>query len=158
PPRGDAERNRDLSLGFLELGFAPRGPRRPPRPAATKNGRKNIAQTAAIGHVEFAAVGWSAAAAPRSGSAATAPKAAGPGKRAVATELIVFLALVGVAQHVVRFVDFLEAVGGLRIVGIAVGMMLLGQPPEGLLDLVRRGGFSDSQQLIVVALCCHYCP
>ena len=57
-----------------------------------------------------------------------------------------------------RFIDFLEALGRLRIVGIAIRMVLLGQPPEGFLDLVRRGGFGDSQHLIVVALCCHYWP
>src|SRR5690348_15871708 len=43
---------------------------------------------------------------------------------------MVLLPLLGIGEHVVRFVDLLEALDGLRIVGIAVGVVLLGQPPE----------------------------
>jgi hypothetical protein len=45
----------------------------------------------------------------------------------------------------VRLVDFLEAVGGLRIVGIPIGMVQLGQAAKRFLDFVRRGRLSDSQ-------------
>src|SRR6266850_2909438 len=118
--RGDTKRNRDLCLDFFGLRFAPPPPPPPPppaRPAPPEDGREDVPQTAEVGDVEIAAVWRSATATPCAGSAATtAPKAAGASKRAVATELIVFLALVGVAQDVVRFVDFLETVGGLRSV------------------------------------------
>src|SRR5437867_148964 len=150
--RGDTERNRDLGLGFLRLGFATSCA------AAPEDRREDVAQAAEVGDVEVA-VRRTAAAAPCAGPppAATA-KAARAGERAIPAQLIVFLALLGVAQDVVRFIDLLEALGGLRIVGIAVRVMLFGQPPKGFLDFVRRGGFGDSQHLIVVALCCHYCP
>src|SRR5204863_8944342 len=118
-----------------------------------ENGREDVAQAAEVRDVEITAGAAGAAAFRRASAARTTA-----GERTVAAELVVFLPLVGIAQHVVRFVNLLEALGGLRVVGIAVGMVLLGQAPESLLDLVRGGGFSDSQHLIVVALCCHYCP
>src|SRR6266487_801708 len=140
--RRDAKRNGDLRLGVFGLGFASGAS------PATKDRREDVAEAAKIGDIEVAAV-----------LGRGTPTAAALGaERAVAAHLIVFLPLVSVAEHVVRFVDLLEALGGLRMVGTAVGMVLLGQPPEGLLDFVRRGGLGDSQHLIVVALCCHYWP
>ena len=68
----------------------------------------------------------------------------------VSTELIVLLALLGIAQHVVRFVDLLEALGRLRVIGIAVGMVLLRQPAERLLDVVGGRRLGDTEDLIVV--------
>src|SRR5262249_39066103 len=146
--RRDAERDRDLGLDLLRLGFAGAAP-------APEDGREDVSQAAEIRNVEVAAFLLGAPAAPT----AAEPAASSPaGKRTVAAQLIVLLALVNVAQHVVRLIDLLEAVGGLRVVGVAVRMVLLREAPERLLDLVRGGGFGDSQHLIVVALCCHYCP
>src|SRR5205807_2425898 len=44
------------------------------------------------------------------------PAAPGARERPVAAQLIVLLPLLGIAQHVVRFVDLLEALRGLRLV------------------------------------------
>jgi len=57
-----------------------------------------------------------------------------------------------------RLADLLEALSRLRLVGVAVGMELLGQAPERLLDLVGRRGLGDAEHLIVVAWCRHYRP
>src|SRR5207249_4957017 len=70
--------------------------------------------------------------------------------RAIASQLIVSLALVRIAQHIVRLVDLLEALRRLSVVGIAIGMVLLGEPAERLLDLVHRRGLGDPQDLVIV--------
>src|SRR5439155_19799671 len=62
----------------------------------------------------------------------------------------VLFPLRGVAEHVVRFVDLLEALSRLWFAGIAVRMVLLGQPSEGALDLVDGGGLRDPEDLVVV--------
>src|SRR5947207_15618191 len=54
--------------------------------------------------------------------ASTPPR---PRVRTIASHLVVPLALVRIAQHVVRLVDLLEALGRLSVVGIAIGMVLL---------------------------------
>src|SRR6266487_1094164 len=148
--RGGAEWDRDLGLSLFRFGLTACA-------APAENRREDVAEAAEVRDVEVAAVlrGGATAACPP--LAPTAAKA-GARKGTVAPQLIVFLALVAVTQHVVRFVDLLEALGRLRIVGVAIGMVLLGQSPKCLLDFVRRGGFGDSQHLIVVALCRHYCP
>jgi len=43
----------------------------------------------------------------------------------------------------VRLVDLLEALGRLWLAGIAVRVVLLGQPSEGSLDLVDRRSLRD---------------
>src|SRR6266699_7225712 len=60
-----------------------------------------------------------------------------------------------VAEDVVRFVDFLEVLSRLGVVGIAVGVVLLREAPERLLDLVGRRRLRDTQDLIVVPLGWH---
>src|SRR5207245_11372951 len=65
------------------------------------------------------------------------------GEGAVPAELIVLLALRGIAQHVVRLVDLLEALGRLGFAGLAVRMVLLGQSAEGALDLVDGRSLRD---------------
>ena len=56
----------------------------------------------------------------------------------------------GVAEYFVRFVDFLEARFGGLVAGIDVGMELAGQFAKGLLDLLLRSRFRDSERLVVV--------
>jgi len=55
----------------------------------------------------------------------------------------------------VRLVDLLEALGRLRVVGVAVGMVLLGEATERLLDLVRLRRLGNPERLILVALLSH---
>jgi hypothetical protein len=67
-------------------------------------------------------------------------------------EVIVLLALLGIAQDLVGFVYFLEALGGLRVIRIGVGVVLLGKLSIGLFDLVRGGFLPDTEDLVVVFL------
>src|SRR5207253_3143571 len=90
------------------------------------------------------------------GRRAARPRAAPRSReRPVAPQLVVLLALLGIAQHVVRFVDLLEALRRLRLVGVAVGMVLLGEPAKRLLDLVGGRRLRNTQDLIVVLLAGH---
>src|SRR5204862_1177367 len=79
----------------------------------------------------------------------------GSRERSVAAQLVVLLPFGGIAQHVVRFVDLLEALRRLRLVGITVGMVLLGESAKRLLDLVRGRRLGHAESLIVVLLAGH---
>ena len=79
-----------------------------------------------------------------------ADRAAAAVERAEPPHLIVLLPLVGVGQHAVRLGDLLEALGGRRVVGVGVGVVLLGEPAIGLLDLVLAGRVGDAEDLIEV--------
>src|SRR5437660_817702 len=92
------------------------------------------------------------------GPAGRAPRpTATPGsrERPVAAQLVVLLPFVGIAQHVVRFVDLLEAVRRLRLVGVTVGMVLLGESAKRLLDLVRGRRLGHAESLIIILLAGH---
>src|SRR5205085_216676 len=141
---GDAERNGDRGLDLV-LVLGTRAAAAPP-----ENRREEIAEPAEraqIGEVELHA------GAP--GRARPTPAAPGAGERAVAAQLVVLLPLLGIAQHVVRFVDLLEALRGLRLVGVTVGMVLLREPAKRLLDLVRGRRLGHAENLIIVPLRCH---
>ena len=58
----------------------------------------------------------------------------------VKTVLIVDLAFLGIAQDVVGFLNFLEALFGGLIAGVQVGMIFARQPAVRLADLVLFGG------------------
>src|SRR5262249_3417351 len=64
---------------------------------------------------------------------------------------IELLALVLVAEDLVRSVDLGEALGCLRVVLVAVGMMLLGELAIGALDRGSVGAPRHPQDLIGVA-------
>ena len=55
-----------------------------------------------------------------------------------------------VTEDVGRLGDLLEAVGGLRVVLVGVGVVLLGEPAVLLLDLVRRGGRRDAEDRVEI--------
>src|SRR4029450_13753512 len=63
----------------------------------------------------------------------------------VRAELVVFLPLGGIAEHLVRLVDLLELRLGRLVAGIDVGVMFAGELAEGLLDLLLRRRFADTQ-------------
>src|SRR5256886_12676634 len=100
--------------------------------APTEDRREQVAQSAEraqIGQIELGIGAWC--------RPATAPvPLTGARERSIAPQLVVLLPLLRVAQDVVRLVDFLEAVGGLRIVGITIGVVLLGEAAKRFLDLV----------------------
>ncbi len=66
------------------------------------------------------------------------------------TARVVLLALLGVRERVVGALDFLELLLGFRIVGVAVRVVLAGQLPVGLLDLLGRSAFGDAQDFVEV--------
>src|SRR5262249_12488840 len=68
----------------------------------------------------------------------------------VRTELVVLLALRGVAEHLVRFVDFLEARFGGLVARIDVGVMLARELAEGLLDFLLGRGLRDAKRRVVI--------
>src|SRR5213595_3004329 len=131
--RRHAERDRDGGLDLvLVLGTRAAA-------AATENRREQIpqpAERAQVGKVELGARP------PRPPARRAARPTAAPRsrERPVAAQLVIPLAFFGIAQHVVRFVDLLEAVRRLWLVGVTIGMVLLGKPAKRLLELVVGGG------------------
>ncbi len=59
-----------------------------------------------------------------------------------------FGALVLVAEHVIGGGNFLEALLGLGVARMGVGMMLLGEVAEGLFDFGFAGGLGHAQDFI----------
>ena len=64
--------------------------------------------------------------------------------------LIIDLALFGIAQDIVGFLNFLEAVFSSLVAWIQVRMVLAGQLPIGLADLVRLGIAGDTEELVII--------
>src|SRR3954451_3540151 len=70
-------------------------------------------------------------------------------------ETVIARAGAGVAQHLVGLGHLTEALHGLRVAGVHVGMQLAGEPAEGLLDLGLVGAPVDSEHLVVVTFGSH---
>ena len=68
----------------------------------------------------------------------------------VRSELIVFLALLAIADDFVGFVDLLELRFGGFVAGVDVGMVLARQLAEGLLDFLLTRIFCDAKRGVVV--------
>src|SRR5215510_1202962 len=68
----------------------------------------------------------------------------------VRPQLVILLALLRVAENLVRLVDLLELLSCARIVWIHVRVVLAGQLPEGGLDLLLAGRAGHAQHLVVV--------
>ena len=71
------------------------------------------------------------------------------------TELIVALALVGVAQHVIGLGQLLELLLGLLIPRVLIWVVLDGELAIGLLQLIGRSTLAHPEYLVVISLCCH---
>src|SRR6185503_7188796 len=82
--------------------------------------------------------------------AASLRSAAKTAKRAELSHLVVLLSLVGVAQHLIRLRDLLEALGGFRIAGVFVGMVFRGELAVLLLDLILRRGRRNTEDRVIV--------
>src|SRR5437660_161819 len=141
PPRRDAERDRDRGLDLVLVVRASPALRTTP----AEDAREQVSQPAERAEIRQIEIDSGAL---RPGP--RAPRPARSGIRAVAAHLVVALALRGIAQHVLRFVDLLEALGRLSVVGIAIGMVLLGEPPKRLLDLIHRRRLRDPEDLVIV--------
>ena len=68
----------------------------------------------------------------------------------VGAELVVLLALLRIAEDLVRLVDLLELRLGRLVAGVHVGMMLAGELAVRLLDLFLRRALGDAERLVIV--------
>src|SRR5262249_20513733 len=66
--------------------------------------------------------------------------------------VVVLLALLSVGQDVVRLGDLLEPLLRLGVALVGVGVVLAGELPVRLLDLVRGRGLGDVKSLVIVLL------
>src|SRR5207253_3080318 len=75
----------------------------------------------------------------------------------IKTELVVDLALLGIAKNVVGLGDFFEPLLRLLVTGIYVRMVLARQLAEGLADFLHAGVFFHAQNAVIVfGLCWHF--
>ena len=68
-------------------------------------------------------------------------------------QLIVFSALLSVAQYVVGLLDLLKPLLCRFIIGILVRVILLRQRAIGLLNVIRGGVFFHPKKFVVISLC-----
>ena len=73
--------------------------------------------------------------------------------RAVEAELVVAFALFGVAEDLIGLVELLEALLGVFVVGVQVGMAFLGFFAVRAFDFSLGGILAYAQHLIIIALC-----
>src|SRR5690606_35313198 len=90
--------------------------------------------------------------------AAAPPRPAEPREGAVLAHLIVLLALVLVGEHGVRLGDLLEPLGRRLVVRVRVRVVLLGELPVCLLDLVRAGVLRHPERPVEVLRRCWHNP
>src|SRR5262249_16314101 len=69
----------------------------------------------------------------------------------IRSQLIEFLTLFGIAQDLVRFLNFFELFLGLVVVRIQVGMVLAGKLPIRLLDFFFFRGSRHAQNFVIIA-------
>src|SRR6202022_1331113 len=76
----------------------------------------------------------------------------------VGAHLVVLRPLLGIAEHLVGFIDQLEPIGSLRVL-VDVGVVLPSQASIGGLDLLLGGRPGDTEGLVVVLVlrCSHIC-
>jgi len=60
------------------------------------------------------------------------------------------LALLRIGENGMRLRNLLEALSRRRVIGIGVGMVLLGESPIGLLDVLGSRSVRDSEDLLEV--------
>ena len=86
-------------------------------------------------------------------TARTAAETAGPdARRDHLANLVVLLALLGIAEHVVRGGDLLEALLGLFVPRVRVGVVLLGELPIRARDVFLGRAFRHAEHVVVVLL------
>ena len=84
-------------------------------------------------------------------------EAAAVGLDACMSKRVVVAALPGVAEHLIRFVDFLESLSRRRVL-VAVGMVLHRQLAECPFDILIGRATGNPEHLIVVSLACGHDP
>ena len=77
--------------------------------------------------------------------------------RAIKAKLVVTGALIRVGQHLIGFVQFLEAGFRFLVVGVQVGVAFLRLLAVGALNVLIRRVFIDTQHFVIIALVRHVC-
>ena len=70
-------------------------------------------------------------------------------------ELVILRALVGIGQHLVGLVDFLEALLAFLIARMQVRVVGLGQFAVGFFDLVLGCAFFNTEHFIIISFFSH---
>src|SRR4051812_20854300 len=138
----------------LDVGAAP-GRSRPAGPALAEQPAEHVTETAATGGAAEQVTEVERLPAARGAGAAGRAEPAGPAGAEQRARLVVLLAAGGVGEDVVGLGDLLEPLLGLDpvgAVGVRVGVVLPGQLPVRLLDLVRLGVLGHAERLVVVLL------
>ena len=133
------EADRDLGLEVAAALGAWLASRRPPAAAAAAPAAGGLAEEVGEDVAEAARV-----------EARLAAAAAPDVRERVAQLAVVLLALVGIAEHVVGLGDLLEALLGLRVARVLVGVVLARELAVGLLDVVGRRLALDAEHLVVI--------
>ncbi len=68
----------------------------------------------------------------------------------IKTDLVVDLALFGIAQDIVGLGDGLEFLFGRLVAGVDIRMVLTRKFTEGLADVLGRGGFLHTEEFVVI--------
>src|SRR5579875_117101 len=165
---GAADRLPEIDIHYVFKIAALFGPRLAGRPAAEKL-RKDIAEPAGaglgaaspggarsraaedVGEIEPAEIHiWR-------GSAAWAARS-GAGKPVFRIEpvLIVHLALLGVAQHVIGFLHVLEALFGGLVARVQIGMILPCQFPVRFADFIGGSALGDPEGFVIIVFGCRW--
>ena len=77
--------------------------------------------------------------------------------RAIKAKLVVTGALIRVGQHLIGFVQFLEAGFRFLVVGVQVGVAFLRLLAVGAFNVLIRRVFIDTQHFVIIALVRHVC-
>src|SRR5574337_812815 len=80
------------------------------------------------------------------------PSGLSPCTKDLVSELVILPTLGRITQDLIRLSDLLELRLGRLVVGVDVGVMLSGQAPVRLLDLLVCGASADAKDFVVVAL------
>src|SRR5439155_10984961 len=142
--------------GDPDLGLQVRSSGRPAgssAPASTGEHAEQVSEVSDVAHA-LAEREPLRANAPASSGPPTRPRSAEPSETrgSHVPDLVVLLAFLLVAEDVVGGRDLLEAILGVLVPAVPVGVVLLGELPVGLLDLGGRGVLGVAQHLVVVLL------
>ena len=119
--------------------------------AAPEDGREDVAEATEIAEIDsFIGGPTRGACHPSSARRPGTRTTWGAVERAVPAHTVVLGALLRIRQGRVRLGNFLEALRGFRIVRVGVGVILLGEPAVGFLDVVLACRVRHAEDLVEV--------
>ncbi len=141
----EREREPGFEIGAALLaGTSGRSPTPAAAPHPAEQTTEQVVDVRVVAH-EREALGATASAGTRAAAEARC-------HRPEAAHLVVLLALLRVAEHVVGGRDLLEPLLGLHVALVRVGVMLTSELAVRLRDLLRGRAFRDAERLVVVLL------